>query len=46
MKEWIIYIKDGINQINRNAGWPLLKEYEIEGILWANANKLYNLKLK
>lgn len=43
MKKWIELIRSGINEICINSGWPVFDSEEIEGILWRNANRLYNL---
>lgn len=45
MKESIFFIKHGVNEICKKSGWPILGIDEIEGILWANANRLYDLSL-
>ena len=45
MKNWISFLKEGVNNISEKTGWPKLESYEIEGILYKNANKLYNLGL-
>jgi predicted TIM-barrel fold metal-dependent hydrolase len=42
MKKWIELIRNGINVILKNCGWPLLTKEEIEGILYKNAARLYN----
>ncbi len=43
MKKSIKLIKSGLNEICTNSGWPTLDSEEIEGILWKNANRLFNL---
>ncbi len=45
MKAGIEYVREGVNWICKSSGWPTLDAEEIEGILWANANKLYELGL-
>ncbi len=42
-KRWIEFIRTGLNKICERCGWPLFTEEEIEGFLWKNANRLYNL---
>ncbi|MBN2322189.1 MAG: amidohydrolase [Spirochaetes bacterium] len=42
-KKWIVFIKEGLNKICDRCGWPLFSEEELEGILWKNANRLYEL---
>ncbi len=46
MKEWINYIKEGINRICKKSGWPTLEPEDIKNILWKTAKRLYNLDLK
>jgi len=45
MKEWIKYIKEGINKISKKSGWPTLGLEDVENILWRTANRLYDLGL-
>jgi predicted TIM-barrel fold metal-dependent hydrolase len=42
-KRWIEFVRKGINKICGRCGWPQLTEEETEGILWKNANRLYNI---
>jgi len=42
-KRWINIVQVGINGICEKSGWPILTEDEIEGILWKNAARLYNI---
>lgn len=37
-------VRTGFNEINRRCGWPLLTEEEIEGIMYRNAARLYELE--
>lgn len=41
--EWIEFVRTGMNKICENSGWPLFTESEINGILYENAAKLYNI---
>ena len=45
MKKWISLIKDGINKIAERSGWPIFTNEEINGILYKNAARLYDIKL-
>lgn len=45
IKSWVLFLKKGVNNISEKVGWPKLEYDEIEGILWKNANRLYNLGL-
>ena len=38
-------VRHGFNEINKRCGWPLLTEEEIDGILYKNAARLYELDL-
>ena len=42
-KRWITFVENGINEICIKSGWPTFSDDEIEGILWRNANRLYQL---
>jgi predicted TIM-barrel fold metal-dependent hydrolase len=44
-KKWINLIRTGFNKICEKSGWPLFSQDELVGILWKNANRLYNLNL-
>ena len=44
-KRWINFIKTGLNEICTNCGWPLFTQDEIDGFLWKNAARLYNIKI-
>ncbi len=46
MKGWIELIRVGLNQIAAKSGWPTLTSDEIDGILYMNASRLYNLDIK
>lgn len=41
--EWIDLVRYGMNEICRNSGWPIFTEKEIQGILYDNAARLYQL---
>lgn len=44
-KRWIHFVKMGMNEICERCGWPLFSQDEIDGILWKNANRLYDFHL-
>lgn len=44
-KGYINFIKDGLNHICDKCGWPIFTNEEIQGILWKNAARLYNIKI-
>lgn len=43
LNDWIDLVKFGMNRICKNAGWPVFTEKEIQGILYENAARLYDL---
>ena len=45
MKENFEFIRTGLNNTCKNSGWPVFTEKDIEGILWKNAARLYDLKI-
>jgi predicted TIM-barrel fold metal-dependent hydrolase len=44
-KKWIRFVRSDLNKICDRCGWPTFTRDEIEGILWRNADRLYNLNL-
>jgi len=44
-KEWINFVRFGLNEICTRCGWPTFTEEEIEGILFKNAARLYNIEI-
>ncbi len=42
---WIDYVRNDLNEICKNSGWTLFTEDEIDGMLFKNAARLYNLTL-
>lgn len=42
-KSWINVVRYGLNEINKQSGWPLLTDEEVDSILYRAAKKLYNL---
>jgi len=43
MKEWIQFVRTGLNGIAEKCGWPTFSQEEIDGILGGNAARLYGL---
>lgn len=44
-KGFIAFITEGLNQILAEQHWPTLSDEEIEGILWKNAARFYDLEV-
>lgn len=44
MKRWIDMVRNGLNKICRQCGWPPFTDEEIDGIMYKNAAKLYEIK--
>ena len=40
---WIDLVRNGMNRICKDSGWPQFTEKEINGILYDNAARLYEL---
>jgi len=40
---WVHLIREGINDICKNSGWPLFTENDLNGILHDNAARLYEI---
>ncbi|HEB13345.1 MAG TPA: amidohydrolase [candidate division CPR3 bacterium] len=45
MKKWINFIKTGLNEKAEKCGWSTFTQEEIDGILYKNAAKLYDLQI-
>jgi predicted TIM-barrel fold metal-dependent hydrolase len=43
-KQWIDFIKKGLNAQCEKCGWPTFTPEELDGFLWKNAARLYNIK--
>ncbi len=43
LARWIDMVKNGFNEINKRCGWPLLTQEEIDGIMYKNVARLYDL---
>lgn len=43
MKKYFRFIRTGLNNICMKSGWPTFTEEEIDGILWKNVARLYNI---
>jgi len=45
MKNWIEFIRTGLNLITAKCGWPSFNQDEIDGMLYKNAAGLYHISL-
>lgn len=43
MKKWTSSVKTGLNEMAEKSGWPTFTQEEIDGILYKNAARLYDL---
>ncbi len=44
--KWIDVVQNGLNEINKRCGWPLLTQDEIDSIMFGCAAKLYGIEVK
>lgn len=45
IKKWIDFVQKDLNEICQKSGWPLFTKEEIDGIMFRNAARLYNISI-